>query len=48
VRRDLFKLQDEGIPIDNIVAATNAAVDLLDADQARRIRYHIDAPGWRT
>lgn len=48
VRRDVFKLQDEGVPIDDIVNATNAVVDLLDADQAKRVKYHVDAPEWRT
>lgn len=48
VKRDLFKLQDEGVPIDDIVNATNAVVDLLDADQAKRVKYHVDAPQWRT
>ncbi|KAH8763303.1 hypothetical protein F5883DRAFT_716268 [Diaporthe sp. PMI_573] len=48
VMPDLFKLQDEGVPIDDIVAATNAVVDLLDADQAKRVKYHVDAPEWRT
>lgn len=48
MKRDLFKLQDEGVPIDDIVTATNAVVDLLDADQAKRVKYHVDAPEWRT
>lgn len=44
----LFKLQDEGVPIDDIVAATNAVLDLLDAEQTKRVKYHVDAPEWRT
>ncbi|KAI3398718.1 hypothetical protein diail_8757 [Diaporthe ilicicola] len=48
VKPDLFKLQDEGVPIDDIVAATNAVVALLDTDQAKRVKYHVDAPEWRT
>lgn len=48
VRPDLFKLQDEAIPIDEIVKATNAVLELLDADQTKRVKYHIDSPEWRT
>ncbi|KAJ0110037.1 hypothetical protein J7T55_014840 [Diaporthe amygdali] len=48
VRPDLFKLQDEEIPIDDIVTATNAVVALLDPAQAKRVKYHVDAPEWRT
>lgn len=48
VKPGLFKLQDEGVPIDDIVAATNAVLDLLDAEQTKRVKYHVDAPEWRT
>lgn len=48
MRPDLFKLQDEEIPIDDIVTATNAVVALLDPAQAKRVKYHVDAPEWRT
>lgn len=48
VRRDLFKLQDEGVPIEDIVNATSAVVASLTPEQAARIKYHVDAPEWRT
>ncbi|KUI56187.1 hypothetical protein VP1G_03519 [Cytospora mali] len=48
VRPGLFKLQDEGVPIDDIVNATDAMLAMLDADQVKRVKYHIDSPEWRT
>lgn len=48
VRDDLFQLQDEGVPIDEIVAAANAALALLSEEQRKATLYHIDAPEWRT
>lgn len=48
VRPDLFQLQDEGVPIDDIVQAADAVVASLTPAQATRTLYHIDAPEWRT
>lgn len=48
VKPDLFQLQDEGVPIDDIVNAANAVLTTLDADQTKRVKYHIDSPEWRT
>ncbi|KAJ9144243.1 NAD(P)-binding protein [Pleurostoma richardsiae] len=48
VRTGLFKLQDEGVPIGDIVDATNRVISGLDEHQSARIRYHIDSPEWRT
>ncbi|PSR99155.1 hypothetical protein BD289DRAFT_458700 [Coniella lustricola] len=45
---DLFQLQDEGIPIEEIVRATEAVLSSLSAEQLARTKYHIDAPEWRT
>ncbi|GES65803.1 putative Aspergillus niger contig An14c0130, genomic contig [Aspergillus terreus] len=48
VRPNLYKLQDEGIPIDHIVSTTNALLALLDDTQKSALSYHIDSPEWRT
>ncbi|KAH8898856.1 hypothetical protein GQ53DRAFT_802324 [Thozetella sp. PMI_491] len=48
VRPGLFTLQDEGIPIDEIVTAASRAVDLMSESQRERIFYHIDSAEWRT
>ncbi|OAL40336.1 hypothetical protein AYO20_00072 [Fonsecaea nubica] len=48
VRRDLFKIQDEGVPIDRIVEATQALIHQLTPAQVARVSYHIDSPEWRT
>ncbi|RSL46001.1 hypothetical protein CEP54_014037 [Fusarium duplospermum] len=48
VRHGLFGLQDDGIPIKDIVHATNGLVQLLDDKQRQKTCYHIDSPEWRT
>ncbi|KAL4792429.1 hypothetical protein BDV19DRAFT_380806 [Aspergillus venezuelensis] len=48
VRQNLFPLQDEQIPIEDIVAATTNLASLLDETQKQRLSYHIDSPEWRT
>jgi len=48
VRPGLFKLQDEGIPIDDIVNATDAVLSQCTPEQNSRLSYHIDSPEWRT
>lgn len=48
VRPNLFELQDEQIPIDNIVAATTHLFSLLSSEQKEILCYHIDSPEWRT
>jgi hypothetical protein len=48
VRPNLYKLQDEGIPIEHIVSTTNALLALLDDSQKSALSYHIDSPEWRT
>lgn len=48
VRPGLFQLQDEGIPIQDIVDAVDAVVSSVDDQQASRLKYHIDSPEWRT
>ncbi|KAI0408847.1 hypothetical protein F4802DRAFT_299059 [Xylaria palmicola] len=48
VRPGLFKLRDEGVPIERIVAAAQAVVDQLTPEQAARTLLHIDSPEWRT
>ncbi|KAJ5820005.1 hypothetical protein N7474_005596 [Penicillium riverlandense] len=48
VRPGLFTLQDEGVPIQEIVTATEAAIAHLDNKQKEALSYHIDSPQWRT
>ncbi|EGZ77595.1 hypothetical protein NEUTE2DRAFT_100682 [Neurospora tetrasperma FGSC 2509] len=48
VRPNLFTLQDEGMPIDSIVAATTNLLSLLSPQQHSAVTYHIDSPEWRT
>ena len=48
VRPGLFELQDEGIPIQDIVQAVNSVLASVDDQQASRLKYHIDSPEWRT
>ncbi|EXJ84845.1 hypothetical protein A1O3_05519 [Capronia epimyces CBS 606.96] len=48
VRPGLFPVQDEGIPISAIVAATRHALSQLTPAQRDRLSYHIDSPEWRT
>ncbi|ETI21055.1 hypothetical protein G647_07398 [Cladophialophora carrionii CBS 160.54] len=48
VRHDLFKIQDEGIPMADIVSKTETLVSHLSPAQTARLQYHIDSPEWRT
>ena len=48
VRPGLFSLQDEGVPIANIVNATQTLLELCDETQRKTLGYHIDSPEWRT
>lgn len=48
VRPDLFRLQDEGMPIDTIVTAANTLLSLLTPSQHALLTHHIDSPEWRT
>ncbi|RCI15954.1 hypothetical protein L249_2733 [Ophiocordyceps polyrhachis-furcata BCC 54312] len=48
VRHGLFTLEDEGLPIDHIVATARTALDKMSPDQRRRSIYHIDSCEWRT
>ncbi|PHH89953.1 hypothetical protein CDD83_4869 [Cordyceps sp. RAO-2017] len=48
VRHGLFEIEDEGAPIDGIVAAARAAVDKMDPSQRKRSFYHVDSHEWRT
>lgn len=48
VRPGLFELADEGIPIEDIVAATNALLENLAKENISLEPYHIDSPEWRT
>jgi Protein of unknown function (DUF3500). len=48
VRPDLFTLQDEDVPIQQIVDSTQSLLGLLDDKQKEAISYHVDSPQWRT
>ncbi|KAJ4264516.1 hypothetical protein NW762_005718 [Fusarium torreyae] len=48
VRPDLFRIEDQGIPIDDIVEAAKRALSKMDSKQRDRSIYHIDSPEWRT
>ncbi|KAK4101692.1 hypothetical protein N658DRAFT_448833 [Parathielavia hyrcaniae] len=48
VRPDLFRLQDEGMPISAIVSAANALLAQLTPAQLSLVSYHIDSPEWRS
>ncbi|KAH6650005.1 hypothetical protein F5144DRAFT_30275 [Chaetomium tenue] len=48
VRPDLFRLQDEGMPIDAIVSAANTLLSQLTPSQHALLIHHIDSPEWRT
>ncbi|KAF4970312.1 hypothetical protein FSARC_2632 [Fusarium sarcochroum] len=48
VKPDLFQLEDQGIPIDNIVRAAKLALSKMNHQQRDRSIYHIDSPEWRT
>ncbi|KAF2225896.1 hypothetical protein BDZ85DRAFT_317022 [Elsinoe ampelina] len=48
VRQDLFRLQDEGIPIDDITYAADGLLSQLDDAQLKTVLYHIDSPEWRS
>ncbi|KAJ9134257.1 DUF3500 domain protein [Pleurostoma richardsiae] len=47
-RQGLFQLEDEGIPIEEIVDAAQLVVSKLNQNQRERTLYHIDSPQWRT
>ncbi|KAK9413624.1 hypothetical protein SUNI508_11833 [Seiridium unicorne] len=47
-RKDLFKLRDEGVPIADIVKATESIIGKLDAKQKEKTLLHVDSEKWRT
>lgn len=44
----MFSLQDEGLPVEKIVASTQDLFKLLNDEQRKAISFHIDSPEWRT
>ncbi|OAQ93766.1 hypothetical protein VFPFJ_02928 [Purpureocillium lilacinum] len=48
VRPGLFELEDQGIPMEDIVDATKRALAQMDVTQRRRVHYHIDSSEWRS
>lgn len=45
--RDLFKTQDQGVPIEQIVNAANRALSTLAPEERRKATYDINAKEWR-
>ena len=48
VQQGLYGLQDEGVPIENIVSAAEKLSSLLNQGERQRLSYHIGSPDWRT
>lgn len=48
MKSDLFTLQDEEVPIHEIVQSANNVLTLCTQKQRERLLHHIDSPEWRT
>ncbi|KAL2205457.1 hypothetical protein CC79DRAFT_1048925 [Sarocladium strictum] len=48
IRKDLFKLQDEEIPIADITRAASDIISNLDPAQKTKTCLHIESPEWRS
>jgi hypothetical protein len=48
VRPGLFEIQDEGMPIDEIVDAAASVLSKLDEKQLSVLSYHVDSHEWRS
>lgn len=48
VRHNLFQLQDEGIEIEQIVAAAEDILSTITEEQQETLCYHVDSPEWRS
>ncbi|KAM0564112.1 hypothetical protein ACHAPJ_000321 [Fusarium lateritium] len=48
IRGDLYQLEDDGVPIENIVKTANLAISKMTPEQKTLSHYHIDSPEWRT
>ncbi|KAI1810492.1 hypothetical protein GGS20DRAFT_567329 [Poronia punctata] len=48
VRHNLFKVQDEGIPMTRIVTAARNVINQLTPSQTGRTIFHVDSFEWRT
>jgi len=48
IKRDLFKLHDEDLAINDIVAAAEVFLEACTDDEKSKVCYHIDSPEWRT
>ena len=47
VRPNLYRTQDEGVEIEKIVQATNAALGQLSSEQKGKVQYPVNAREWR-
>lgn len=48
VQQGLYQVEDEGVPIEDIVKAASALVEILSDDKRQKMFYHVDDPKWRT
>lgn len=48
IKDGIFTLQDEEVPIEQIVQAAQKLQDVLTPDQFAKLPLHIDSPEWRT
>ncbi|KAF5566671.1 NAD(P)-binding protein [Fusarium phyllophilum] len=48
VKQDLFRLEDNQVPIGDISATARQVLDALDETDKKKILYHLDDPQWRT
>ncbi|KAF2014636.1 hypothetical protein BU24DRAFT_482150 [Aaosphaeria arxii CBS 175.79] len=48
VRDGLFQVQDEGVPVKQIVQMADTALGLMSAEQKSQTSHHIDSPEWRS
>ncbi|QGA12692.1 hypothetical protein EYB26_000336 [Talaromyces marneffei] len=48
IRQGLFSIQDEGLPVEDIVASVQGLTKLLNKEQRKALSFHIGSPEWRT
>ncbi|KAE9978459.1 hypothetical protein EG328_001457 [Venturia inaequalis] len=48
VKQDLYKLQDEEVPIEKIVTAAKDFLTMISVPDREKVTYHVDSPEWRS
>ena len=48
MRPGLYELEDQGIPIEEVVKAAKLAISKMNEQQRERTNYHLDSPEWRS